>query len=517
MFTMAVGTPNGQVYYVLPQGTSNSICPHDGNLCTDINTYAQNVWKYFLSNTTFIFLPGNHFLEIKNIVNIQDVDTLNLVSNGNFKWSSIANDSIEYNFDQYNDDSSVTYKESLASIACTGSSGFSFFNVTNLSLINITITNCGVYSLQTSLNASIHLINVSSLLMQGVTIKNSTGYGLLGVNVLRHSTIMNSSFIGNNQIIKDIYMFKKNSVQTKCNNTLTESSFYSNYERSSCVLNGGNLYLNFQDPINKNSESNELMLTDLVLSLGVDGSYPHCLTPTPGTGLAVVMQQESYNVQIVINYTISYRNQAKFGTNFYFQAISGSSITMNNSFRKSGVSSNGSTYYYARMSTTPSQSNTSVFIINSSVWECNYADYCGSAYIHIPDNSFHHVHIYLERSNITDDITSIFPNVFFAVRNGAEHFSLHILNCYFKNFQSVFDHNKRFDVLSKQYTHVWLENSYIMYAELYCEPAEINVTNSKFFHSLVTAINSLLILSGNINFSSTISNRGGGGNSFIEF
>ena len=507
MFTMAVGTPNGQVYYVLPQGTSNSSCPHDGNLCTDINTYAQNVRKYFLSNTTFIFLPGNHFLEIKDIIEIQAVDKLNLVSNGSFKWSSIANDCAVYNFDQYNDDSNVTYKESLANITCTGSSGFSFFNVTNLSLINITITNCGVYSLQTSLNASIHLVNVSGLLMQGVTIKNSTGYGLLGVNVQGQSTIMKSSFIGNNQIIKDIYMFKKNSVKSKCNNILTNSSFYSNYESSSCVLNGGNIYLNYQDPVNNNSESNELMLTDLVLSLGVDGSYPHCLTSSPGTGLAVVMQQQTYSVHIIINYTISYRNQGNFGANFYFQAISGSVININYVTSKSGVSIHGSMYYTV-MSSSNVHSNTSLFIVNHSAFECNYAPECGSLYVHIPGYISHHVKIYLENSCFVDDTT--LTNRFISVTSTAGHLSMYILHCYFKNLNPVTNNYGILAVLGNQDTSIWVDNSYQMYTELFCESADVYVTNSIFFKSRVTAVNSSIILNGNVCFKNVSTNRNGG-------
>ena len=273
------------MFYVLPRGTSNSSCP--GNPCLDINTYIQDLLKYFVSNTTFILLPGIHFLDIEGLFSIQDVNTMLLIGNSTSKQSSIADDSAMYKFTQYDDDSTVTYLESLANITCTGSSGLSFSNVTNLQLINLTITNCGVNSLQTSLNASIHLVNVSDLMIEGVVIKNSSGYGLLGVNVLGHSVIMRSSFIGNNQFVKN--MFVNETITNICNNQPSKGTVYMNNDFSSCSLNGGNLYLQFKDPSIHPLESNELLLSQLVLSFGVDGSYPNCPSPIPGTGLALLI------------------------------------------------------------------------------------------------------------------------------------------------------------------------------------------------------------------------------------
>ena len=275
---------NGYICHVLPRGATNSSCPVDSNPCFDINTYVQHVSKYFVSNTTFNFLPGNHILDTAGLFNVQSIDSLALIGNSSSKQSSVFDDSLTYNFTQYDDDRSVTYLESLTTMTCTGYSGFSFSNVTNLQITNLTITNCGVYSPQTSLNAAIHLLNISNLGMEGVTIKNRTGYGILGINIIGNSAIVMSSFIGNNQFIK--YDFQHESIGIKCNNNVSATNTVYKYKNSStCSLNGGNLYIKLEDPVNITLENNELRLENLVLSLGVDGSYPNCTNPTSGTGL----------------------------------------------------------------------------------------------------------------------------------------------------------------------------------------------------------------------------------------
>ena len=104
-----------------------------------------------------------------------------------------------------------------------------------------------------------------------MTIKNSTGYGILGINVIGNSAIVMSSFIGNNQFIK--YVFQHESIGIKCNNNASATNSIHKYKNSStCSLNGGNLYIKLEDPVNNITlENNELHLENLVLSLGIDG------------------------------------------------------------------------------------------------------------------------------------------------------------------------------------------------------------------------------------------------------
>ena len=50
------------VYCVIPFATSCSSCPHN-NHCATLSEYAQAAELYFTSNTTLVFLPGDHVLD----------------------------------------------------------------------------------------------------------------------------------------------------------------------------------------------------------------------------------------------------------------------------------------------------------------------------------------------------------------------------------------------------------------------------------------------------------------------
>ena len=51
------------VYCVTPTATSCSSCPHNSTNCSRFSEYAQETGLYFTSNTTMVFLPGDHFLD----------------------------------------------------------------------------------------------------------------------------------------------------------------------------------------------------------------------------------------------------------------------------------------------------------------------------------------------------------------------------------------------------------------------------------------------------------------------
>ena len=50
------------VYCVTPTATSCSFCPHNTH-CATLSEYAQEAELYFTSNTTMVFLPGDHLLD----------------------------------------------------------------------------------------------------------------------------------------------------------------------------------------------------------------------------------------------------------------------------------------------------------------------------------------------------------------------------------------------------------------------------------------------------------------------
>ena len=245
-------------------------------------------------------------------------------------------------------------------------------------------------------------------------------------------------------------------------------------------------------------------LENLVLSLGIDGSYPNCTNPTPGTGLALSITQQSFNVHVTINNTVSYRNQGQFGANFYFGATSHSNITMYNITSKLGMSKYGSIYYYA----IPSSSlRTSIFAINNSFLECSYAWLCGSLYIDIPERAFHHVDIYLWRSVIADDTSVNYSSLF--VNSSNKNTNVYIIYCNSIILQ-IDENYGNFKFVGANNTQLIVENSYFMYTELYCEFVDVHITNSTFNFACGTLIKSAITLNGAVLFTNFVTSRIGG-------
>ena len=52
------------VYCVTPTATSCSSCPHNSTHCATLCEYAQEAELYFTSDTTMVFLPGDHVLNV---------------------------------------------------------------------------------------------------------------------------------------------------------------------------------------------------------------------------------------------------------------------------------------------------------------------------------------------------------------------------------------------------------------------------------------------------------------------
>ena len=485
----------GTIWYVTPLG---DYCSSDlENSCFDINTYVQNVSKYFVSNTTFIFLPGIHLLYVKSLVQIQNVENLCLISSNNFTQSSIADDVITYNFEPYEDDGNVTYLESLTNITCNGTSGFLFSNVENLYITNLTITNCGVFSpVKIKLSASIHLVNITNLWMEGVTIKNSTGYGLLGVNVLGQALIMRSSFIGNNQLVKDACT--KENITLQCNNLAISITSYLYKDSSLCSANGGNLYIQYEDPIGNTTNTNTLLLSDLTFSLGIDGSYPDCYDySNPGTGLALVMSQSSFFIKVNIQHTTSYRNQGSYGANYYFEVVSSSDIAIYDAHSKLAISRNGSVYYRAY---DVQNSTTALFSISKSTFECNYGIELASMKVQLLVQS----KITVENSLFLSDSS---PYGISVVVVGTSAAVMYVSNCTFKLFQL----NQYYGAVQILGPQLHVSESFIMHTELYYYFADVFVLrNCTFNHALIVAYRTTIICSGIVIFQNTLTNNNGG-------
>ena len=99
------------VYCVTPTATSCSSCSHNTH-CATLSEYAQEAEMYFTSNTTMLFLPGDHVLDW----NITVVNVVRL---------TMCGESSSYN---------------MATIVRNGSVGFSFTNMVDFNIYSLAFT-----------------------------------------------------------------------------------------------------------------------------------------------------------------------------------------------------------------------------------------------------------------------------------------------------------------------------------------------------------------------------------------
>ena len=170
--------------------------------------------------------------------------------------------------------------------------GFLFNNTYNLSVINITISYCGanvtIYTQRIiqqayaygadSLYAAIIMINISNLYVDTVSIQNSTGYGLIGINVLGYCNIQGSSFVGNNQAVKKYFQLFNQSINYCVDGSYCPTCAPSFYVSNASVVSpsmfyaGGNVMLIYTETSNPHSETT-LDIHQSLFALGIDGSY----------------------------------------------------------------------------------------------------------------------------------------------------------------------------------------------------------------------------------------------------
>ena len=289
--------------------------------------------------------------DLGGLLLVQDKYNITLKGSDHLTVHTVAEKVKEYGFDQYNEDDIITYLESSTKIVCSNQSGFAFANVSNLVLANLSVVSCGQYYSLTSFTAGVHLYNVVHLSMYGVSIQNSTGYGLVGVNVLGYSQIMRSSFIANNQYVKD--MLQKMTVPgLSCSNenyTYNSTVYFNNGSVECQSALGGNLLLQYL----KVNESTRLQLTHLLITLGLDGTFTNKLScSVHGTGLTIYsIDQEQFNFGADISNSVFYRNQAFLGANINFMLVAKEySILLKNIHNMRGVAMAGGAGVFANIS-----------------------------------------------------------------------------------------------------------------------------------------------------------------------
>ena len=136
----------GNVYCVTPNVTSCSSCPQNSTYNGTLSEYARKAKLYFTSNTTIVFLLGDHSLD----TNITVANVTRLTMHGE---SSSGN---------------------RATVVCGGSVGLNFTSMVDFKIDSLSFTSCS--------RNGIHPANNYALLLQST----------------RHAELVNCSFHGNN-------------------------------------------------------------------------------------------------------------------------------------------------------------------------------------------------------------------------------------------------------------------------------------------------------------------------------
>ena len=121
----------GYMYCVTPTATSCSSCPHNTH-CAMLSQYAQIAELYFTSNTTLVFLPGDHVLDIS--ITVTNVTRLTMRGESS--------------------------SDNMATIVRNGLVGFSFTNMVDFNIYSLAFTSSNMswsYGSQTASSSALIL------------------------------------------------------------------------------------------------------------------------------------------------------------------------------------------------------------------------------------------------------------------------------------------------------------------------------------------------------------------------
>ena len=188
------------VYCVTPTATSCSSCPPNSTNCTTLSEYAHEAELYFTSNTTMVFLPGDHILD----TNITVANVTRLTMHGESSSGS------------------------RATVVCNGSVGFLFSNMEHFIIHSLAFTAC-------SRAYTIEALDIANLIL---LVPDSTQYNFsipikyaLLLQSTQNAELVNCSFHDN---LGTALVVDNTSI------ALIENNFTHNHcESNSCVGGGG--------------------------------------------------------------------------------------------------------------------------------------------------------------------------------------------------------------------------------------------------------------------------------------
>ena len=163
------------VYYVTAEDAAGQCPPRQ--ICLNLSYYISQSDYYFTSDTTVIFLEGEHSFDREDLVYVFNVHNLTLKGQG--QWPVAG--------------AEETVMQSTVIINCTrGRGGFYFETSHNITIEGLTVVNCSGEAVQYNLGVFTFVYGQSLLFLKN-SIQHMTGYGLF-VHNCNNATITNSSY-----------------------------------------------------------------------------------------------------------------------------------------------------------------------------------------------------------------------------------------------------------------------------------------------------------------------------------
>lgn len=235
------------------------------------------------------------------------------------------------------DSVSITGNES--SLTCERHTGLGFVNISGLTISNVIIEECGMrhatiatpnllrgYAVPPSLKVAVLVVGCAEVVFQGVTINATDGLGLLAANPIGNCTLHRVNFTSNRPL--------------SCEGSADDTN--AGEEATEEGVGGGALFIYQDELYSDDAEAairNTTVRSQCMLTIS-SSHFQHnagCANPPMassrtiltqrlggGGGLSVLLTQQSYRVDVVVESTMFYGNDAVEGGGAYMGLSSGS-------------------------------------------------------------------------------------------------------------------------------------------------------------------------------------------------
>ena len=294
---IASGGEGGHSHHYYVTANNRSDCPSFSH-CRTLSEYIQQKDDIFVSHTTVEFLPGLHEMNNAGLIPIGFVKNLTLIGSDSFMESP----------DGYSYSDSVVF--------CTNYSGFFFVYVTELKIINITFAHCGAQpKLFLLAYIALGFLETTSLVLSGVTVEDSIGFGLYGLNNWKKVVVTNCNFIRNNEYVR------------RTRQCIDPSEPWTCLGGNARLFYSAGLFMFNHKPTNVEISHSTFMGGVAALN------YAFIRQPVPfalAAGLDVMctdFMSNELNVTVTINSTVFKNNSGPYGGNMYITVGMGTLFT----------------------------------------------------------------------------------------------------------------------------------------------------------------------------------------------